>query len=140
MQEIGLAAIYAGPLPRTMQSAEILFGVRDIPFALEAGLNDISLPYWEGLTKEEIRQRFCSQYPTWQESPESLRVEGCSMLADVQRRAVCSAEQIRLRDCGRRVLLVTHLIVARCLILHYSGRPLAHFRSIPVANGDVIRL
>ncbi|MCJ7602713.1 MAG: histidine phosphatase family protein, partial [Desulfobulbaceae bacterium] len=45
--------------------------------------------------------------------------------------------QIRLRDCGRKVLLVTHLIVARCLILHYSGRPPAHFRSIKVDNGDV---
>ncbi|MCJ7603701.1 MAG: histidine phosphatase family protein [Desulfobulbaceae bacterium] len=37
----------------------------------------------------------------------------------------------------RKVLLCTHLIVARCLILHYSGRPPAHFRLIKVDNGDV---
>jgi len=72
-------------------------------------------------------QRFGCQYPTWQESPESLRVEGCETLAEVQQRAVRSAELFRLRDCGRQVLLVTHLIVA-------------HFRSFTVASGGVIRL
>jgi len=140
LQKIGLAAIYAGPVARTRQSAEILSGMCGIPFAVEAGLTDISLPHWEGLTKEEIRQRFGSQYPTWKESPESFRVEGCETLADVQQRAVGSVEQIWRQDDGRRVLLVTHLIVACCLILHSSGRPLAHFREIKVANGDVIRL
>jgi broad specificity phosphatase PhoE len=140
LREIGLAAIYAGPLPRTMQSAEILSDLCGIRCEVEAGLTDIHLPHWDGLTKEEIRQRFGRQYPTWKESPESFRVEGCETLTDVQQRAVRSVEQIRARDCGRKVLLVTHLIVARCLILHYSGRPLVHFRSIKVDNGDVIRL
>jgi len=54
-------------------------------------------------------------------------VEGCETLAEVQQRAVRSAELFRLRDCGRQVLLVTHLIVA-------------HFRSFTVASGGVIRL
>jgi phosphoserine phosphatase len=140
LRGIGLSAMYAGPLPRTMQSAEILTQFCGIPYDVEAGLTDIHLPHWDGLTKEEIRQRFGRQYPTWKESPESFRVEGCETLADVQQRAVSSVERIRLRDCGRKVLLVTHLIVARCLILHYSGRPLSHFRSIKVDNGDVVRL
>jgi len=140
LRGIGLSAIYAGPLPRTMQSAEILSELCGISYEAEAGLTDIRLPHWDGLTKEEIRQRFGRQYPTWQEAPESLRVEGCETLADVQRRAVGAVEQIRLRDWSRKVLLVTHLIVVRCLILHYSGMPLARFRSITVDNGDVIRL
>lgn len=140
LQAIGLSAIYAGPLPRTRQSAEILSGLCGIPYGVEDGLTDIHLPHWDGLTKAEIRQRFGRQYPDWQEGPESFRVEGCETLTDVQQRAVWSVEQIRLRDCGQKVLLVTHLIVARCLILHYSGRSLAHFRSIKVANGDVVRL
>jgi len=140
LSEIGLSAIYAGPLPRTMQSAEILSEQCGIGYEVEAGLTDILLPHWDGLTKEEIRQRFGRQYPTWKEAPESFRVEGCEALTDVQHRAVESVEQIRVRACGRKVLLVTHLIVARCLILHYSGLPLVRFRSITVDNGDVIRL
>lgn len=140
LREEGLACVYAGPLARTMQSAEILSQTCGIPYAVQDGLTDIHLPHWDGLTKEEIRQRFGEQYPTWKQSPDLFQVAHCETLADVQKRAVHAVERIRGRHPGQKVLLVTHLIVARCLMLHYAGGSLAQFRSIKVDNGDVVRL
>ena len=140
LQSIGLAAIYAGPLPRTRQSAAIIAAMCGIPFQVQEDLTDICLPHWDGLTKDEIRQRYGPQYPAWQASPESFAVQGCETLLDVQQRATGAAERIRRQHAGEKVLLVTHLIVARCLMLHYAGRDLCHFRSIKVDNGDVVRL
>jgi broad specificity phosphatase PhoE len=140
LQGLGLAAIYAGPLPRTRQSAEIIAAMCGIAFQVIEELTDINLPHWDGLTKEEIRQRYGPQYPAWKAAPASFAVPGCETLRDVQQRAVAAVEGIRRQHAGAKVLLVTHLIVARCLMLHYSGRQLGHFRSVKVDNGDVVRL
>lgn len=136
---LGFTAIYAGPLRRTMQSARLIAEPCGLAVQEAPGLIDINLPHWEGLTKDEIRHRFGPEYPTWLASPERFQVAGCEDLAAVQQRAVATVEAIRAGEEGR-VLLVTHLIVARCLLLHYSQQPLAHFRAIKVDNGQVVRL
>ena len=100
---------------------------------------DIDLPHWDGLTKDEIRHRFGNEYPTWLTTPDKFHVAGCEDLQDVQKRAVAQVEEIAVRK-EDIVLLVTHLIVARCLLLHYSNRPISYFREIKVNNGEVVRL
>lgn len=136
----GLDRIYAGPLLRTRQSAEIIAKACHCPHSVLAGLNDIDLPHWDGLTKDEIRQRFGPEYPLWLSDPQGFQVAGCETLADVQARAVRDVELVGTENAGESVLLVTHLIVARCLILHYRNQPLANFRSVEVANGAMVPL
>ncbi len=135
----GLTALYAGPLPRTMQSAQIIADTCGLTIHEAPGLIDINLPHWDGLTKDEIRQRFGDEYPTWLATPEKFQVAGCEDLEAVQKRAVAEVAEIAAREEGI-VLLVTHLIVARCLLLHYTAQPISHFRDINVANGELVRL
>lgn len=137
---LNVDSIHAGPLRRTRQSAEIVAQGRSIQLHSEDGLNDINIPHWDGRTKDEIRQRFGTEYPTWLQSPEAFQVEGCETLADVQKRAVKAVERICQEKPGQTVLLVTHLIVARCLLLHYRNWPMADFRSVTVDNGEVVKL
>ncbi|MEN8256977.1 MAG: histidine phosphatase family protein [Thermodesulfobacteriota bacterium] len=134
-----LGAIYAGPLLRTKQSAAIIAEKYGLSVLEAPGLIDIDLPHWDGHTKDEIRQQFGDQYPTWLASPEQFHVDNCEDLAAVQKRAVAEVKRIAEREQGN-VLLVTHLIVARCLLLHYNKQPIAKFRAIKVDNGEVVRL
>ncbi|MBU0681913.1 MAG: histidine phosphatase family protein [Proteobacteria bacterium] len=136
---MGFTAIYAGPLPRTTQSAHIIADTCGQAVHTVAGLIDINLPHWDTLTKDEIRQRFGNEYPTWLATPEKFHVPGCEDLAAVQKRAVAEVEKI-LAEATGVILLVTHLIVARCLLLHYNGQPMSRFREIKVENGEVVRL
>jgi len=138
LSSAGLDRVYAGPLLRTRQSAEIIARACGCSSAVLSGLNDIDLPHWDGLTKDEIRERFGPEYPTWLADPPGFQVAGCETLADVQARAVRDVEQVRAENKGLTILLVTHLIVARCLILHYRDQPLADFRSVEVANGAMV--
>lgn len=135
----GFTAVYAGPLPRTIQSAQIIAGTCGLTVHTVAGLIDINLPHWDTLTKDEIRQRFGNEYPTWLATPEKFHVPGCENLAAVQKRAVAEVEKILAKEEGV-ILLVTHLIVARCLLLHYNGQPISLFREIKVENSEVVRL
>ena len=132
--------IFCGPLPRTRQSAVLISQACGAAVESREGLNEIFLPHWDGLTKDEIREKFGPEYPTWLSQPASFQVEGCETLEDVMKRAVACVKEIASSHPADTVLLVTHLIVARCLLLYDRKLPLARFRSIQVANGEIVPL
>ncbi len=134
-----LDAIYAGPLVRTVQTAEIIAD-KAVPIHIAEGLIDIDLPHWDGLTKDEIRCNFGDEYPTWLATPDLFHVQGCEDLHMVQERAVAALDKIKSRHSSGNILLVTHLIVARCLLLHQRGQPISMFREIAVDNGEIVEL
>ncbi|MEA3547871.1 MAG: histidine phosphatase family protein [Thermodesulfobacteriota bacterium] len=140
LQSAGINRIFCGPLPRTRQSADLISQACGAAVESREGLNEMFLPHWDGLTKDEIRGKFGPEYPTWLSHPAKFQVEGCETLEDVQKRAVDCVKEIVSLHPDKTVLLVTHLIVARCLILHERQLPLAQFRSIQVANGEIVPL
>lgn len=126
--------VVCGPLPRTKESAEIVARQLCVPMRSEERFNEIQIPHWDGLTKSEIRQRFGPEYPTWLDTPHLFALPGCETLAQVQERAVAGLEEIFAQGHGRTTLVISHLIVVRCLLLHYRALPLAAFRTIKVDN------
>lgn len=137
---IGLHRIVCGPLARTVETAAIIAAATGSPRLVDARLTEIDLPHWDGLTKDEIRARFGPEYPTWLESPQAFAVAGCETVAAVQRRAVAAVEELFAGHPGQRLLVVSHLIVIRSLLLHYLGMEIARFRTLKVGNGEVVRL
>ncbi len=132
--------IDSGPLARTRQSAEIVGRALGVTVRVADCFTEIKIPHWDGLTKEEIRQRFGPEYPTWLEDPAGFALPGCETLAEVQVRAVAGLERLFREMAGRTTLVVSHLIVVRCLLLHYRGLALADFRTIKVDNAALTLL
>lgn len=70
------AAIYAGPLQRQIEAAQILHRAFACPIHLhEAALAEIDYGLWEGLSAEAIAARWPHEYRQWTESalwPQSL--------------------------------------------------------------------
>ena len=135
-----ITKIFCGPLARTRQSAGVVGELIGVPVEAEEALTEISIPHWDGLTKAAIRARFGPQYPTWLADPAGFRVEGCETIAGVQGRAVAFLESIFREYPGQNILVVSHLIVVRALLLHYLARPIAEFRAIKVGNAQVATL
>ncbi|MDG4475675.1 histidine phosphatase family protein [Thiovibrio frasassiensis] len=132
--------IFSGPLARTRQSAGIVGDLLSVPVEAKDALNEIRIPHWDGLTKEMIRARFASEYPTWLADPAGFSVSGCETIAEVQGRAVAFIESLCAEFPGQTLLVVSHLIVVRALLLHYLARPLGEFRAIKVGNAQVVTL
>ncbi|MBA3002587.1 MAG: histidine phosphatase family protein [Desulfurivibrio sp.] len=135
-----ITRIFCGPLARTRQSAETVGDVLSVPAQTEEALTEINIAHWDGLTKKVIRNRFGLEYPTWLEDPAGFRVEGCETLAEVQNRAVPFLETLFSDYPGQNLLVVSHLIVVRTLLLHYLARSIPDFRTIKVGNAQVVAL
>ena len=134
---VEIGRICCGPMPRTRQTAEVIGKIIRAPVVSDDGLNEIAIPHWDGLTKDEIRQKFGEEYPTWLATPEAFQVPGCETIRDVQKRAVAAVEKLQEAATGN-LLIVSHLIVVRCLLLNYRRLPLSDFRSIKVGNAEIV--
>lgn len=136
LKGLGISRIVTGPLPRTRQSGEIIGEILDLPVTSDNDFNEIFLPHWDGLSKTEIREKFGAEYPTWLADPAGFRVAGCETIREVQKRAVSGMEQL-FATADKPILVVTHLIVARALVLHYRNQTIDDFRSIAIDNGSL---
>ena len=135
-----IGAIYCGPAVRTVQSSQIIGSQLKIPFSPLAELDEIYIPHWDTLTKDEIRQQFGAQYPTWLSAPQSFTLPGCETLAQVQKRGVMAINRLLALEQKQNLLLVSHLIVLRCLVLYFQEFPIRDFRAIQIDNGTILRL
>lgn len=140
LRQTNIAAVYCGPTRRALQSARIIGELLDIPIYTQAELDEIYLPHWDGLTKDEIQQEYGVQYPTWLSAPGTFALPGCETLAQVQNRALALVNRLKAADRDQNFLLVSHLIVLRCLVLYFKGLALADFRSIKIDNGSIFRI
>jgi len=135
-----IGAVYCGPAKRTMQSAEIIGSQLNIPVMVLPELDEIYIPHWDGLTKDEIRQQYGAQYPIWLSAPQNFNLPGCETLGQVQRRAVEAVNHLFATSRQQDVLIVSHLIVLRCLVLYFKGFALNDFRSIKIDNGYILQV
>jgi broad specificity phosphatase PhoE len=133
-------AIYCGPAKRTVQSAEILESLLNVPIFPLVELDEIYIPHWDGLTKDEIRQQYGAQYPTWLSAPQTFNLPGCETLEEVQKRAVEALNRMLSEGQAQHLLLVSHLIVLRCLVLYFKGLEIRDFRSIKIDNGSILQV
>lgn len=140
LQEAGIQKIIAGPLVRTIQSADRIGDILAVPVEVDESFNDILIAHWDGLNKESIKKRFGSEYPDWVNRPSEFNLPDCENLNDVQKRAVHSIERLFATDGDNCFLIVSHLIVLRCIVLYYKGMEMQEFRSIKIANGDIVSL
>ncbi|WP_285905257.1 histidine phosphatase family protein [Pseudodesulfovibrio pelocollis] len=92
-------------------------------------LREIALGRWEGLTVDEVRDRYPGQYEARGTDLAGYRPTGGESFAEVQARAVRFLES--LAPLTGTVLAVAHGGFNRALLCHVTGRHLADLFSIP---------
>ena len=140
LQSCNISRIFSGPLPRTRQSAALLQKYLNTPVTISDALTEINIPHWNGLSKQKIRAAFGDEYSTWLKSPEQFALPGCETLAEVRDRGIRALEGFADAEAGGNLLIVSHLIVIRCLVLSCRNMALQEFRTLKIDNGSVVRL
>jgi probable phosphoglycerate mutase len=116
-----IAAIYASPLSRTRQTAEILARPDDLPIATRDGLREISHGHWEGLTRKEVEDRFPEEYSAWEEDPFTFAPRGGETGVAVLARALPTVREIVTAHPADTVLIVSHKATLRLLLASLLG-------------------
>lgn len=119
-----LDAIYSSDLRRARETAEILAERHALEVVLDAGLREVDVGSWSGLTRTEIEERF----------PGGERPDGETREQHAAR-ILAAVERIARQHPGGSILLVSHGGTLRAVHDHVAGEPLH-----PIPNCAVLEI
>jgi len=120
-------AVYTSPLSRTRDTgAAIAAAFRLEPQPVE-GLGDIDYGDWQGLTREEAKERWPQETELWFRAPHLAAIPGGETLAALLARTTASLHDILRRHPEESVVIVGHDSVNRVLLLHALDLPLSRY-------------
>jgi probable phosphoglycerate mutase len=123
-----LAAVYASPMGRTMESAAILAAPHGLPVLPREALREISHGRWEQKTRAEVEALYPAEYARWEEDPYTFAPEGGESGLAVTARALPDLYEIVSAHPGAPVLVVSHKATIRLVISSLLGFDARRYR------------
>jgi broad specificity phosphatase PhoE len=140
LSDAGLAAVYTGPLRRTIATAQIVADEARVPdLRILHGLNNVDYGAWEGLTAEEANMYSPDAFALYKTAPEVAVCPAGERLMDAQARIREAVELIGARHAGEVVVGVTHAVMIRLLVLGLT-QVIGESWRIPVGRGSLTSL
>jgi len=120
-------SIYSSPLKRAIQTANAIAELSRNQVKPVSELIDIDYGEWQGFTPEEARLRWPDQIEAWYHHPEKAIIPGGENLSQVQNRAIAFIHLLSKTDTNKTLLLVSHTVVNRLILLGILGLGINHF-------------
>jgi broad specificity phosphatase PhoE len=134
---VGLAAVYAGPMRRTIATAQIIADEARIPdLRVMHGLNNVDYGLWEGMTAAEAAAQDPAAFELYRTSPKRALCPMGERLSDAQQRMIDALELIGARHSGETVVAVTHAVMIRLVVARLNSIEDDSWR-IPVGRGSL---
>lgn len=114
-------AVWSSPLARARDTAAIIAAPHRLAVQESEAFREMGFGDWEGLTRDEVRERFPDAQRAWAETPHEAAWPGAETLAAVRARALAGLAALRAAHTGQTICLVSHGITGRILILEALG-------------------
>ena len=116
-----IAAIYASPLGRTVETARILAAPHDLQVHTCDGFREISHGHWEGMKRREVEEKFPEEMAEWEKDPYTFAPEGGESGLAVTARALPALIDLVREHPGENILIVSHKATIRLLLSSLLG-------------------
>ena len=132
-----LAAIYASPMARALETARIINENRNLEITTMPELVEINAGIYEGIPVAELGRRFSQIVTELGENDELPRAPGGESVAEVQERGWKAIEIMARDHYGQNILVVTHYFVILTAVCKVLDLPLAGVSRFWMANGSI---
>lgn len=121
MKDIHIDRIYSSPLKRTMETANIIRGDRDIEIIKEEGLKELSFGDYEGRTREELKSEGKGkEIDGIFNYEEDAKAPNGESLKDLYKRTSMALDKILEKEKGKTILIVTHGAALLAIYKYFS--------------------
>ena len=125
-----VVALYASPLERTRESADILAARLGLPVQCRNDLIELDFGEWTGLAFDAVRQD--RRWEAWRSCRSLAAVPGGESMREAQRRAVDALAELHITHRRGNVVVVSHGDVIRAALLFALGMPLDLYARIDI--------
>jgi len=116
-----IVAVYASPLGRTVETAQILAAPHHVEVQTRDGLREISHGRWEQMTRRDVEEKFPEEVAEWEKDPYTFAPLGGESGLAVTARALPALLEIVRAHPGDHVLVVSHKGTIRLLLSSLLG-------------------
>ncbi len=131
--------IFSSPKVRAIQTAEIIARELNGKYQVLEGIQEINLGDWQGLTWDEVRERYPESYEVWYHERRYSKSSQGESYQDMLNRVVSALEQV-LHIGYDNVLIVTHSAVIMCLCCLVNHVPFESMMQYKPDNGQIVKL
>jgi broad specificity phosphatase PhoE len=137
LSRTGLAAVYTGPLRRTIATAQIIADEARVPdLRILHGLNNVDYGAWEGMTSDEAAVHDPVAFELYRTTPNRAACPLGERLSTAQARMMGALQLIGERHPGEAVAAVTHAVMIRLAVARLTKVEGEQWR-IPVGRGSL---
>lgn len=137
LANLSIAAVYTSPLKRTYNTAAIIAEPHKLELKVLDGLIEIRQGDWEGLHVEEISQGWPELWQQSRTDPSDVTMPNGESFQQVTDRAVSAFEKIVAANQGKQVVIVSHEVVVKVIIVHALGTSNSIYRRFELSNASL---
>jgi probable phosphoglycerate mutase len=132
---VPLAAVYASPLERCVETAEVVAAQRRLEVERVPALEEVGYGAWTGRSFAQLTRT--ALWKQIQQAPSSVRFPGGETLVEAQRRAVNALESLASRHLKATIAAFSHADLIRLALAHYAGIHIDLFQRLIVSPASV---
>jgi len=137
---VAISAVFASPLERARTSAEAVAKPHRVAVQIMPAFRELGFGAWEGRTRAEVEAAEPALYDVWRTAPDRFAAPGGESLPTVAKRVAEGIETLRADHDGESVVLVTHAVVIRLIVLDGLGLGPARLWSIDASPAGITEL
>lgn len=138
LASVKLAAIYASPIERTVETATIIAEPHRLKPVIETGVTEIDFGTWEGRSLAALRK--LALWNTVQATPSRMRFPEGESFQEAQQRAVNAVERLAATHGKKAFVVVSHSDVIKLIVSYYLGQPLDTFQRMMISPTSITDL
>ena len=117
-----VSAVYASPLDRARATAALIAAPHGLEVRVEPAFREMAFGQWEGLSRAEVALRDPDAFERWRATPHLVEPPGGGERLDaVATRVAAGLDALRGEHAGETVVLVSHAVVTRLIVLAALG-------------------
>lgn len=131
-----IAVIFASPLKRARQTAEIITQIFKTPLVFDDLLKETDHGDWSFLNDDEIKLKWPDLYRLWKTMPNQVTFpNGENFANETTKRVIDWWNKL---DKNKNTIIVSHENVIQIIITHILGQSLDQIWEHRIKNGDII--
>ncbi len=140
LNDIHIDIAYCSNLVRVIQTAKPIVRGRNIPFIITEDLREINGGGFEGITYEEIRERYPYERQMWYDDILNCYCPSGEGMYDLYNRMAPVFDRIIQANRGKTVLVATHACPIRVMTNKFLGKPFSELNSTPWASNASVTI
>jgi broad specificity phosphatase PhoE len=131
LSAIQMDVLYSSSLKRTLQTAQCISEIKNLPIIRTDKLKEINGGDWEGERWEDLPGKWPSEYDTWENKIHVHQMPNGESIIEFQKRLIDEVKYIAANNTGKNICIVTHGTAIRAMMAYFRHKELEEMQNIP---------